>query len=108
MSLMNNEWPDLSPPDEETLRKHGLVYYGGKLKEPVFCNVAEVWATAIEKDTPVYALFTYGTNGILILEKRGDNEWERLDNIGKIKNLHGLMWRMMLELESAKPTGMAG
>lgn len=89
------ELPSLS---EEVLKKHRLVYYSDqKPMQPVFFDTSQIWATAVTKETPVYAVFDRGTADLVILEKTPQTEWTEI-KLEQVENLYGLVWKMTLNM----------
>ena len=95
---------DVTPPDYETAKKFRLLSSGdtGDYHLPVFVGISEVWAMAVTKDTPVYAVYCNGTNCLRILEKIGSNgEWKQVE-LEKVYNLYGLVWKICVNLDHEK------
>lgn len=89
------EYLDCTPPTEEDFRRLGEWHdYWTKVPTPVYCGPAEVWAMAMTKGTPVYAIYDCGTNCIRLLE-RNKGTWTKLNSFKDVDNLTGLMYHLI-------------
>lgn len=89
---------EIVEPSYEVCEKFDLIYSHNKTSiKPFYCNVSCVWSAALNKDTPIYALYCCGTNDLRVLRKIGDNDWERIE-VTEIDNIYGLLWRIGVNL----------
>lgn len=79
-------------PSKEVCEKFGIE------NDPVYVGYIETWSMAIDKDTPVYAVYYAGTNALELLKNK-HGVWDRV-YLSDITNVHGLVWRLVQELAS--------
>ena len=84
------------PPSDEFCKANGLLYHDGQPMLPAFCGAIEVWASAINEDTPKYAMYCRGTNDLRIFKTEGDS-WVRVKEVPP-DLVYGLIWRLCSEI----------
>jgi hypothetical protein len=89
------------PPDISVLRKYKLVYYNGDGMVPAYIGPSETFISTMEIHRPTYAVYQGGTNRLVILEKKHDGEWNKVE-LSEVQNLYGLIWHIVAELAHLK------
>ena len=99
------EFPEITVPTKEDLRRLGFFDNTCEREiKPFYLGESEVWAAAMTKNTPVYALYTCGTNDLRVLRKIGGSEWSKIE-VSEIDNIYGLLWRIGVELNLSEYLG---
>ena len=79
------------------------LWYSDRVRIPcIFKSTDIVWSAAGTENDTWYRLYNQCTNGLVVLKfKPSVGKWER-SCIEDIKNMYGLLWKMILRLESCK------
>jgi len=84
---------------EKETKEFNLYYHDGTVMYPTFEGYTEVWAKAIDIDTPYYKIYSFGTNHVKVLlyEWRIDS-WVEI-KFDEIRNLYGLIYRLLCTID---------